>query len=240
MSPLFLEMMSSYFSHSLSNAFCVLGEMFLSSSSTFLCTGASAGDFRKSSSFFSNGFSKNSLSFSCRFLSGIQFLGISFSSCSMVQISSTYPSLQSFSVKATMWSFGRCKCSWWLKFTMMNGVVASGSLSLRSAIMGYVHMLGFALNHSWSGMTSTLMFSVLLMSTSTTAQDRGGTLMFLYKDTKALDGNWYSAVSAMTSLFCVSWRVFAFVHEMPMQFWIEKSLPKMMGLFKCSHTMNVW
>ena len=30
---------------------------------------------------------------------------------------------------------------------MMNGVTVFGSLSYRSAIMGYVHMLGFALNH---------------------------------------------------------------------------------------------
>ena len=92
----FLEMMSSYFSHSLSNDACILGDMFLSSSNTFLCTGTSAGDFRKSSSFCMKGFSKNSLSFSCHFLSGIQFLGISFSSCSMLQISNTSPSLQSF------------------------------------------------------------------------------------------------------------------------------------------------
>ena len=51
MSPLFFEMMSSYFSHSLSKAFCVFGDMSLSFNSTFLCTGASAGDFKKSSSF---------------------------------------------------------------------------------------------------------------------------------------------------------------------------------------------
>ena len=102
MSPLFLEMISSYFSHSLSKAFCVFGDMSLSSKSTFLCTGASAGDFKKSSSFCMNGFSSNSLNFSCCFLSGIQFLGNSFSSCSMVQISNTSPSLQSFSAKATM------------------------------------------------------------------------------------------------------------------------------------------
>ena len=101
LSPLFFEMMSSYFSHSLSKAFCVFGDMSLSSKSTFLCTGASAGDFKKSSSFCMNGFSCNSLNFSCRFLSGIQFLGSSFSSCSMVQISNTSPSLQSFSAKAT-------------------------------------------------------------------------------------------------------------------------------------------
>ena len=54
--------------------------------------------------------------------------------------------------------------------------------------MGYVHMLGFALNHSWSGMSSTLIFSVVLMSTSTTAQDHGGILMFFFSDTDALDG----------------------------------------------------
>ena len=89
-------------------------------------------------------------------------------------------------------------------------------------------------------MTSTLIFSVVLMSTSTTAQDRGGILMFFFSDTDALDGVWYSAVSAMTSLFCVNWWVFVFVHEMPIQFWIEKSLPKIIGLFRCSHTMNVW
>ena len=89
-------------------------------------------------------------------------------------------------------------------------------------------------------MTSTLISSVLLMSTSTTAHDRGGTLMFLFRDTEALDGDWYSVVSAMTSLFGVSWHVFHFVQEMPMQFCIEISLPKMKGLFKCSHTMKVW
>ena len=115
-----------------------------------------------------------------------------------------------------------------------------GSLSFRSAIMGYVHMLGFALSHNWSGVTSTLIFSVVLISTSTTVQDRGGTLMFFFSDTDALDGVWFSAVSAMTSLFCVNGRVFVFVHEIPMQFWIEKSLPRIMGLFRCLHTMNVW
>ena len=73
-----------------------------------------------------------------------------------------------------------------------------GSLSFRSAIMVYVHMLGFALNQSLSGMTLTLISSVVLMSTSTTAQDRGGTLMFFFSDTDDLDGVWYSAVSAMT------------------------------------------
>ena len=54
--------------------------------------------------------------------------------------------------------------------------------------MGYVHMLGFALNQSWSGMTSTLVFSVVLMSTSTTAQDRGGTLMLFFREAEDLDG----------------------------------------------------
>ena len=88
-------------------------------------------------------------------------------------------------------------------------------------------------------MTSTLIFSVVLMSTSTTAQDRGGILMFFFSDMDVLEGVWYSAVSAMTLLFCVNWRVFVFVHEIPIQFWIEKSLPRIMGLFRCSHTMNV-
>ena len=88
--------------------------------------------------------------------------------------------------------------------------------------MGYVHMLGFALNHSLSGMISTLISSVLLISTSTTAQDRGGTLMFLFNDTDAIAVDWYSDVSAMTSLFCVSWRVFDFVQDMPMQFCIDE------------------
>ena len=67
-------------------------------------------------------------------------------------------------------------------------------------------------------MTSTLIFSVVLMSTSTTVQDHGGILMFFFSDMDALDGVWYSAVSAMTSLFCVKWWVFVFVHEIPMQF----------------------
>ena len=75
MSSLFFEMISSYFSHSLAKAFCIFGDMSLSSNSTFLCTGASAGDFKKSSSFCMNGFSKNSLNFFCHFLSGIQFQG---------------------------------------------------------------------------------------------------------------------------------------------------------------------
>ena len=78
------------------------------------------------------------------------------------------------------------------------------------------------------------------MSTSTTAQDRGGILMFFFSDLDALEGVWYSAVSAMTSLFCVNSQVFVFVHEIPIQFWIEKSLPRIMGLFRCPHTMNVW
>ena len=52
--------------------------------------------------------------------------------------------------------------------------------------MGYVHMLGCALNQSWLGMT--LIFSVVLMSTSTTAQDHGGTLIFFFRKTEDLDG----------------------------------------------------
>ena len=162
MLPLFLDMISSNFWHSSSKACHVLGDVFLSSSSTFLCTGASAADFRKSSSFFMNGFSKNSLIFSWRFLLGIQFLGRSF---------------------------------------LTNGVMVFCSLPFRSVIMGYVRMLGFALNQSWSGMISTLVSSVVLMSTSTTAQDLGGTLMFLFSDTDDLEGVWYSVVSAMTLLF---------------------------------------
>ena len=101
-------------------------------------------------------------------------------------------------------------------------------------------MLGFALSHNWLGVTSTLIFSVVLMSTSTTAQDCGWTLMFFFSDTDALDGVWYSAVSAMTSLFCVNRQVFVLVNEIPMQFWIEKSLLRIMGLLRCSHAMNVW
>ena len=100
----------------------------------------------------------------------------------------------------------------------MNGVTVYGSLSFRSAIMGYVHMLGFALNQSWSGVTLTLISLVVFMSTSTTAQDHGGTFMFLFSDTDDLDDIWYSAVSAITLLFCVSWRVFDFVHDIPIQF----------------------
>ena len=117
---------------------------------------------------------------------------------------------------------------------MTNGVMVFCSLSFRSAITGYVHTLGFALSQSWSGMTLTLVSSVVLMSTSTTAQDYGGTLMFLFSDTNDLKGVWYSVVSAMTSLFCVSWRVLALVHEIPIQFWIENhgSL-KMIAYYKC-------
>ena len=64
--------------------------------------------------------------------------------------------------------------------------------------------------------------------------------MFFFRDTDALDDVWYSAVSAMTLLFCVNWWVLAFVQDILMQFCIEKSLPRIMGLFKCSQTMNVW
>ena len=78
------------------------------------------------------------------------------------------------------------------------------------------------------------------MLMSTTAHDSGGTLMFLFKETEAMAVDWYSAVSAMTSLFCVSWRVFDFVQDMPMQFFIEKSLPRIIGLLRCLHTIKVW
>ena len=94
----------------------------------------------------------------------------------------------------------------------------SGFWFLRSTIMGYVQILGFALSQSSCGMTSTLTSSVLLMSMSTTAHKQGGILAFLFSDTVALDVGWYSSVSAMTSLFCVNWHVFAFVQEIPMQF----------------------
>ena len=82
--------------------------------------------------------------------------------------------------------------------------------------MGYVHMLGFALSQSSSGITSTLTSSVLLMSTSMTVQGRGGIFAFLFSDTVALDAGWYSSVPAMTSLFCVNWHVLVFVHDIPM------------------------
>ena len=182
-------MILSYLSHSFSKTFCVFGEVSLSSNSNFLCVGASTGDFRKLSFFFMNGFSNSSVIFSCLFRSGIQFLRSSFSSSSMVEISNTLPSLQSFSAKATTWSFGRCRYSWWLKFTMTNGVTVSGFLSLRSAIIGYVHMLGFELSQSSFGMTLTLTSSVLLMSMSTTAQECGGVFAFLLCDTVALDAD---------------------------------------------------
>ena len=83
--------------------------------------------------------------------------------------------------------------------------------------MGYVQMLGFALSQSSSGMTLTLISSVLLMSMSTTAQEWGGIFAFLFSETVALDAGWYSSVSAMTSLFCVNWHVFDFVQEISMQ-----------------------
>ena len=79
--------------------------------------------------------------------------------------------------------------------------------------MGYVQMLGFVLSQSLSGMISTLTSSVLLMSTSTTAQEHGGIFAFFLSDTVALDAGWYSSVSAITSLFHVNWHVFAFVQE---------------------------
>ena len=61
---------------------------------------------------------------------------------------------------------------------MTNSVTVFGTLSFRSAIMGYVQMLGFALSQSWSQMISTLISSVVLMSTSTTAHECGGIFTF--------------------------------------------------------------
>ena len=84
--------------------------------------------------------------------------------------------------------------------------------------MGYVQMLGFALNQSSSGMILTLTSSVVLISTSTTVQECAGIFAFFFSDTVALDDGCYYLVSAKTSLFCVNWCVFAFVHEIPMQF----------------------
>ena len=55
---------------------------------------------------------------------------------------------------------------------------------------------------------------------STTVHKCGGIFTFFFSDTDDLDGDWYS-VSAMTSLFCVNWQVFALVHDIPMQFCIE-------------------
>ena len=100
-------------------------------------------------------------------------------------------------------------------------------------------MLGFALSQSLSGMISTLTSSVVLMFTSTTAQEHGGIFAFFLSDTVALDAGWYSSVSTITSLSCVSWHVFASVNEIPMQFCIEKSLPIIKGHLRCPHTMNV-
>ena len=79
-------------------------------------------------------------------------------------------------------------------------------------------MLGFSLSQSWSGMISTLISSVVLMSTSTTAHECGGIFTFFFSDTDDLDDDWYSVVSAMTSLFFVNWWVFALVQDIPMQF----------------------
>ena len=108
MSPLFFEMISSYFSRNLSKAFCVFGDMSLSFNSTFLCTGVFPGEVII---FLHEWVLEKFTELFLLFLSGIQFLGSYFPSCSMVQISNTSPSLQSFSAKATTWSLGRCKCS---------------------------------------------------------------------------------------------------------------------------------
>ena len=144
-SPLFLDMISSYLSHSFSNALCVFGEISLSSNSTFLWVGASAGDFRKLSFFFMNGFWNSLVIFSLHCLSGIQFLGRSLSSSFIVQISNTSPWLVSFSVNATTWSFGRCKYSWWLKFTITNGVTVSGLCLLDLLAWGMCRCWGLSL-----------------------------------------------------------------------------------------------
>ena len=79
-------------------------------------------------------------------------------------------------------------------------------------------MLGFALNQSWSGMISILISSMVLMSISTTVHRHSGIFTFFCSDSDGLGGDWYSVVSAMTSLFCVNWQVFALVHDIPMQF----------------------
>ena len=66
-----------------------------------------------------------------------------------------------------------------------------------------LQILGFALSQSSSGVISTLISSVVLISTSTTGHKRGGIFAFFFSKTVNLDTGWYSLVSAMTSLFCV-------------------------------------
>ena len=63
--------------------------------------------------------------------------------------------------------------------------------------MVYVQILGWLLSQSSSGINSTLSFSSVLMSTSTTAQDLGGTLILFLSETEAQGVGWISFVSAI-------------------------------------------
>ena len=135
--------------------------MFLSSNKTFLCVRASAGDFKKSSFSFINGFSNSSVIFSCLWCSGIQFRGSSCSSSSWCKFPTLCLHCSPFLQRLQHDPLGDVGV--WLKFTMTNGVTVFGFLSLRSTVMGYVHMLGFVLSQSSSRMTSTLTSSVVLM-----------------------------------------------------------------------------
>ena len=104
-----------------------------------------------------------------------------------------------FSANMTTWSMERYRCSLLLKLTMTKGDTDISILLLRSAIIGYVQMLGFALSHSSSGMISALSLYTDLTSISTTLQALG-TLTCFFSDTVALEVGCNSFVSAMTQL----------------------------------------
>ena len=86
-------------------------------------------------------------------------------------------------------------------------------------------------------MICTLSLLLVLISTSTTAQLLGGSLVFLFRDTDAF---WcFSLVSATFSPSMVNTKELCFVQCTPAACFCVKSTPRIKFLFKFWHTRNV-
>ena len=243
MSSLLLDMILSYLSHSLLNLSLVSDLISLSSRSTFLCVSTSAGDLMKfvaDVNIFSKSASWEHRALNRPVLRGTQFLGVGSRCPSLtVFISKTSPSTSSFSVNATTVSFLYLKFSVVLRFIMTNGVTVSSLFSDKSAWSVYMYMLGCLDKQRLSGTIFILSFSSVLMLTSTTAQLLGGNLVVFFRYTAAFVLGLSSFVSAIFLKPLCNILVFSGVQYIPMQYLLAKSLPKITGLFKFSHTKNV-
>ena len=100
-----------------------------------------------------------------------------------------------------------------------------------------MYMLGFYARQYSSGMICTLSVLLVLMSTSTTAQLLGGSLVFRFRDTDAF---WcFLLVSATFSPSMVNTNELCFVQCTPAACFCVKSTPRIKFLFKFWHTKNV-